>query len=159
MKEVNTMDNVDMDDVGLFIKSMQTAIGLVSSMQNILKGKKIDKAQINLQMSELSLSLADANNRIAEIQTLLIEKNQEISDLKQKLEVKEKVTFKHPYYYLEGNENEPYCQCCYDANGKLVRIQLDYGGASRNGYCAVCKSGYVADSDSKRPEFYDEFED
>lgn len=43
----------------------------------------------------------------------------------------------------DGNKEGPFCQKCYDTQGKLVRLQdAKRLVASRDWLCVVCKTGY-----------------
>lgn len=133
-----------------------TAVGSIKSAIDIAKILKngadtLDKAEVKLQLAELISSLADAKMQMAEIQELLIQSNIEKKELENKLNKKEKIIYKKPYYFKINEDNSqdgPYCQKCYDSNEKLIRLQ---GGSNDYWNCRECKSKYEG-KDYKRPQ-------
>jgi len=124
-----------------------TAVGSIKSAIDIAKLLKdgadtLDKAEVKLQLAELISSLADAKMQMAEVQELLLESNKEKKDLLDKLNQKAKVIYKKPSYFKINDDNSkdgPYCQNCYDANEKLIRLQ---GGNNDFWTCNQCKNKY-----------------
>ena len=77
--------------------------------------KKLGNVDLYRRIVELEgeiIELAGQNN-------LLKERNGELEHAMRK---KEQLTFKSGVYWLEAGDG-PYCQRCYDANGKLIRLQ------------------------------------
>ena len=124
-----------------------TAVGSIKSAIDIAKVLKdgadtFDKAEVKLQLAELISSLADAKMQMAEVQELLLESNAEKKDLLNKLNQKKKITYEKPSYFKINDDNSkdgPYCQNCYDANEKLIRLQ---GGKNDVWTCNQCKNTY-----------------
>lgn len=104
---------------------------------------------MNLKLAELIGAPADAKIEIANIREVVIEKDEEIKKLKQKLVMNGKVIWQEPYYFVEeenGDKDGPFCQKCYDAGKTLIRLQ----SPTKNGYweCKECKS-YFQDENYK----------
>ena len=124
-----------------------TAVGSIKSAIDIAKVLKdgadtLDKAEVKLQLAELISSLADAKMQMAEVQELLLESNAEKKELLSKLNQKEKVIYEKPSYFKINDDNSkdgPYCQNCYDANEKLIRLQ---GGKNDLWTCNQCEKKY-----------------
>lgn len=124
-----------------------TAVGSIKSAIDIAKVLKdgadtFDKAEVKLQLAELISSLADAKMQMAEVQELLLESNAEKKDLLNKLNQKEKIIYEKPSYFKINDDNSkdgPYCQNCYDANEKLIRLQ---GGKNDFWKCNQCDNTY-----------------
>lgn len=126
------------------IATITTALGSIKTAVEIAKlikdgGSSIEQAEIKLQMAELISALADAKMEVSDIQGELIAKNEEISELKQKLTTKDAVVWEKPYYFVakgEDNRDGPFCQKCYDSEQKLIRLQ---GGKNGTWRCYECK--------------------
>lgn len=86
---------------------------------------------------------------------MLSEKDEKIKKLKEALEIKQKLRYEAPYYWLEdGSKKEgPFCQACYDTDKKLIRLQSKIKGDWR---CKVCKNYYYDSSysDERRSVFF-----
>jgi len=69
--------------------------------------------------------------------------------LKQAAEIKGKLIYEAPFYWLvDGDKRDgPYCQKCYDDNQKLIRLQLLGKGLWE---CKTCDNDYT-DSDYNEP--------
>lgn len=125
-----------------------TAVGSIKSAIDIAKLLKdgadtLDKAEVKLQLAELISSLADAKMQMAEVQELLLESNKEKKDLQNKLNQKSKVIYEKPSYFKindDDSKDGPYCQNCYDADEKLIRLQ---GGGNNDFWtCNQCDKKY-----------------
>lgn len=79
------------------------------------------------------------------VQTLLIQKDEEINTLRRKLVERKSVSWHPPFYWVEneGRRDGPFCQRCYDKDRELIRLQ-----DLKNGYwsCLACKSVYGTQS-------------
>ncbi len=113
-------------------------------------GASLDTAELKLKFADLIEALADTKIELSNIREILLEKDAQIRGYKEKLEMKDKTIWKDPYYItrnLDGGEDGPYCQKCYDSNIKLIRLQ----SRSNNGFwqCQECKSNYYDNSYKK----------
>lgn len=84
-------------------------------------GTSLEKAEVKLQIAELISSLADIKIELADVQGILIEKD-------------------------EGKDG-PFCQQCYDNENKLIRLQ---GGGTSHWHCLSSKGAYI-DSNYRQP--------
>lgn len=92
------------------------------------------KKGLTIEAQEKIISLRGAAIALEDRILILEEENRE---LKKQLEIKGKIKYEAPYYWLlDGEERDgPYCQVCYDKDGKLIRLQ-DYG--SGDWHCYSC---------------------
>tara|TARA_R110002060_G_scaffold74932_1_gene84406 strand:- start:210 stop:650 length:441 start_codon:yes stop_codon:yes gene_type:complete len=137
---------MDIASIGAALSSIKTAADLAKILKD--SNSSLGQAEVNFKLADLVGALADAKMDIASIKELLIEKEQEILELKKSLETKDNIKWEKPYYFLQTDDSKegPYCQTCYDNDKKLIRLQDGSNGAWR---CHVC-TGYFEDS-SYRP--------
>ena len=130
---------VDIAILGAALGSIKTATDIAKLIKD--SGTSLEKAEVKLQVAELISSLADIKMELANVQTILIEKDQNIAELKIKIETKKSVVWSKPYYFLKDGEEKdgPFCQQCYDNEQKLIRLQ---GGGSSLWSCLSCKGSY-----------------
>ena len=62
-----------------------------------------------------------------------------VKTLEEAQDIKNKMKYEAPYYWLEeaGKKEGPYCQKCYDSEGKQLRLQDHKNG---HWYCLSCRS-------------------
>jgi ribosomal protein L37AE/L43A len=132
------------------ISSITSILGSIKTATDIARFFKetttsLEKAETKLKLADLISALADAKIEAADIQSLIVEKDEEIKRLKETLEIKQQVKYEKPYYWLgEGdNKDGPYCQHCYDQNGKLIRLQSYDNGRWD---CKACQNKYTDSS-------------
>jgi hypothetical protein len=137
---------MDITSIGAALSSIKIAADLAKILKD--SNNSLGQAEVNFKLADLVGALADAKMDVASIKELLIEKEQEILELKKSLETKDSIKWKKPYYFLQTGDSEdgPYCQTCYDNEKKLIRLQDIGNGTWR---CHVC-TGYFEDS-SYRP--------
>jgi hypothetical protein len=130
------------------LSSIKTATDIAKLIKD--SGTSLERAEIKLQIADLIISLADIKMELAGVQSVLVEKDQSISELRGQLNIKESVVWSKPYYFVVKNdENDgPFCQQCYDTEKKLVRLQ---GGGTKYWQCLNCSSVYK-DSNYRPPK-------
>ena len=124
-----------------------TLFGTIKQATDLAKlikdsGSTLERAEHKMKLAELLSALADAKMQAAEVQDVLLEKDNAIRELRARLDVKGLLRYRPPHYWLEEQgaaKQGPYCQCCQDRDGKLSRL-ID----RRDGdwYCTVCNSCY-----------------
>ncbi len=115
------------------IDRFKELVALAQKVQNIeLYGKLVSF------QSEI-LAAQDENRDLREL----------VHQLQEKLDLKAKVTWERPFYWTcdAAQKEGPFCQKCYDSEGKLVRLQRR--GSADEWDCLQCGShfpgpGYVA---------------
>ena len=113
--------------------------GYSDAVELVKKGLTIEAQEKIISLREATIALED--------RILILE--EENRDLKKQLEIKGKIKYEAPYYWLsEGEERDgPYCQVCYDKEGKLIRLQVQVQG---RWLCLSCGKGFQ-DSTYRRP--------
>lgn len=129
------------------ISSIKTATDIVKHIRD--SGSSLEDAEIKLKLADLVGALADSKMEVANFKDLLLEKDSIIQRLQAKLSKELKTVWEDPYYFIvdeSGERDGPYCQKCYDGDGKYIRLQ----SPGRRGYwdCNECKNHYK-DSDYK----------
>jgi len=141
------------------ISALAAALSSIKNASDIAKlikesGASLEKAEVKLKLAELVEALAEAKMETASIREVLLEKDDELRRLKSEIEIKDKIIWENPYYFLINGDvkDGPFCQRCYDSEKKLIRLQ----SPGRNGYweCKECNSGY---KDSTYKEVVDVF--
>lgn len=129
------------------ITTVTTLLGSIKTATEIAKLIKdsdlsLQKAETRLKLAELIGALADAKMEGVELQQTLGEKDSQIQELEKQLQVRERVTWRQPSYWLKTDEGTdgPFCQQCYDSGQKLIRLQGDGDGCWE---CKVCKNRYI----------------
>lgn len=140
---------VDVTGFSTILTSIKTATDIAKLIKD--SGVSLEQAEIKLKLAELVSALADAKIDIATIQQTLIEKDLQIQEMRKELSVRERVEYRDPSYWLkcESGEEGPYCQRCYDAEGKLIRLQ---GGEDGAWACRACKTAYYEPARRMRDE-------
>ena len=128
------------------INSISAALTSISAATEIAKlisssNASLAKSEQKMKLAELIGSLADTKIQLAEVQQEIIERDQTIKQLEEKLNTRENLIWEAPYYWIMKNSKKdgPYCQKCQDSDDKLIRLQ-----AHENGYwdCKSCHTGY-----------------
>ena len=117
------------------IPTIVAAAGGIKNAIDIAKfikesGDSLGQAELKLKFADLISSLADAKMNVAEVKSVIEEKEEFIRQLQKELEIKGKIKYEAPYYWLdnEGAKDGPYCQKCYDSDKMLIRLQnIDRG--------------------------------
>ncbi|MEE9354097.1 MAG: hypothetical protein V3U75_00765 [Methylococcaceae bacterium] len=136
----------DLTTIAAALGSLKSATEIAKFISN--SGVTLENAEIKLKFAELVGALADAKLEIAEIQTHLINKDEEIRKLKSKLELEDNLVYENRCYWKikgEGRDG-PFCQRCYDVDSILVRLQpghtIHKGQTHRWHYCEACNISY-----------------
>ena len=114
--------------------SISEAKSLFSSVLELYKkGSNLEAEQKLQEIQEAFIDLKAEN----------IELKEELHELKKKTRIQENLKYEAPFYYLE-NENAkdgPFCQRCYDAEDKLVRL-VEKDSTKGSHICKECKNYY-----------------
>lgn len=138
------------------IASVSAVLGSIKTATEIAKYIKdtdlsLEKAETNLKLADLIGALADAKLEVVGVQQTLAESEARIRDLEGQLEIRAKLKWIDPSYWLEAGAalDGPFCQQCYDTGRKLVRLQ-----GSGDGYyqCKACQNSYVTQAYRQREE-------
>lgn len=128
---------MDISSIGAALSSIKTAADLAKIIKD--SSSSLEQAEVKFKLAELVSALAEAKMDIASIKELILEKENEISVLKGLLEIKKKVMWEKPFYFLVEDDvkDGPYCPTCYDNHKKMIRLQDEENGSWR---CHVCTS-------------------
>ena len=99
---------------------------------------------------ELQQKLMELREEALALQEENLNLRMHIQELEQKASRREEIVFEGEAYWRkqtngngEGHRDGPFCQKCYDIQGKLVRLQnATHIVACRDWLCVVCKTGY-----------------
>lgn len=140
---------MDIGAIGSLLSSIKTATDILKFVRE--SDLSIEQAETKLKLADLVSALADIKIEAAEIQQLLLERDEEIRKLKSDLKLKGSLRWEQPCYYLTNNDGgeDPYCQNCRDANDKLSRLHDDGEGRF---FCSVCKTEFKTKNRIKRDE-------
>ncbi|MCP4494493.1 MAG: hypothetical protein GY820_45420 [Gammaproteobacteria bacterium] len=113
----------DLATIATALSSIKTATEIAKYIKD--GEKSLEQAEYKLKVAELVGALADAKIEIAGIQDVILEKDREIEKLEGKLVLKQVMVWERPYYWKEENQGRdgPFCQQCYDNEGKVIRLQ------------------------------------
>lgn len=140
---------MDLGSISVVLGSIKTATDIAKYIKD--SDLSLEKAEVKLKLAELIGALADAKLEVVGVQQTLAESEAQIRELQRKLDVRAQLKWDDPVYWVEGaNGREgPYCQRCYDADQKLVRLQ-----GSGDGYynCRACNCGYTTPEHRAREE-------
>jgi hypothetical protein len=130
----------DINSIALAISSLKSATDIVAFFRQ--GDLSLKDAEQKMKLADLMSVLADLKTQLADAQLLMIEREGEIRKLKEELELKAKISWEPPYYWVVDGETKdgPFCQQCKDSSDKLIRLQ-DH----KNGHwaCKTCKSAYI----------------
>jgi hypothetical protein len=100
-----------------------------------------DIAGLIKQVGDIDLyrKIVELQGEIVELSTSHKDLFDENKQLKEALEIRGKLTFRKPAYYLE-DDPEPYCPACWDDKRKLIHI-MSLNKVSYP-HCPVCGTSY-----------------
>ena len=90
---------MDLTSITAALSSLKTATEIAKLIKD--SDVTLEKAESKLKLAELISSLADAKIEITEIQQVLLEKDKEVRTLNTQLEMRAKLTWEKPCYWLK----------------------------------------------------------
>jgi len=99
---------------------------------------------------ELQQKLMELREEALALQEENLNLRMHIQELEQKASSRDEIFFEGEAYWRKhvngnggGGKDGPFCQKCFDTQGKLVRLQsATHMVACRDWLCVVCKTGY-----------------
>ncbi|GGD48500.1 hypothetical protein [Pseudoxanthomonas indica] len=132
---------MDIPSITAALSGIKTATDIARLIKD--STTSLEKAEINFKLADLIGALADTKMQIADVKQLLLERDETISSLRQAANIRLSLVYEQPYYWRVDGEGKdgPFCQKCYDADSKLIRLQ---GSASLRGWwqCHSCNSTF-----------------
>lgn len=130
-------------DIASGLASLKTALDLAKG----IKATKdlIDNSEVNMKIIELMEALVDAKAGLIEAKSQVVDKDKLIMELQGKLETKESIFYKEPFYWKDlgdGKKDGAFCQKCYDGEEKLVRLISKNGYDAGSHHCSVCDNWF-----------------
>ena len=100
-------------------------------LELIKKGSNLEAQEKIMELREGALELQQENLRLQE----------RINKLEEELNLKRVIQWEAPFYWkvIGGKKDGPFCQRCYDSDGKLIRVQKTGSGWW---HCKSCKNTY-----------------
>lgn len=140
-----------MVDVG----AVTTALASIKSATEIIKimrsaGQQLETAEYKLQLAELTENLAELRLFISELRESLLEKDAEIVNLKESLELKASVVRFNEVYY-EKNENgdatgSAFCPRCWEEDFRLIHLVRNSRPTNKS-RCPKCENLFLLKPD------------
>ena len=139
-------------DFSLIVSQTKTAIDIAKYIKN--SKDTLNQSEEKLKLAELIEALADIKMKTAEIKSLMLEKDDEITQLKNELKMQDELVYEQPYYWQVQDDvkDGPFCQKCFDADKKLIRLQGDSNDIWRCLACCCLFTGkdFVEDKDDMK---------
>ncbi len=130
----------DLALISAILGSIKAATDIVKALREA--DLSLEKAELKLRLADIMNALADARVAISSVQEELLAKDRRVKELEETLETRKRMKYAAPFYWLEddGKREGPFCQHCYDAQGKSIRLQ-----GHENDYweCKACGNNYV----------------
>jgi hypothetical protein len=96
----------------------------------IKTGATIEAQEKIMELRETALKYQDEN----------FDLRSRVKELEAALSLRDRLKWEKPYYVDKENSEEKFCQRCYDADGKAIRLQDIETGSWQ---CLVCSSAYL----------------
>lgn len=96
------------------------------------KGSSIEAQEKIMELREGAIALQEE----------VFELRQKVKALEEQLAIRAKVQWEPPYYWAQEQDKPrdgPYCQPCYDKDGKLIRLQDQKKG---RWHCEACSNTF-----------------
>lgn len=126
---------MDIAALASLLTSLKTATDIAKLIRE--SDTSLEKAETKLKLAELVSALADAKLGAAEVQQVILDRDEEIRRLRAEAKVTAELVWRQPCYYLANTHGveEPFCQNCYDSTKTLARLHDDGRGRYE---CKVC---------------------
>lgn len=125
------------------ISSIQTAINLAKEIKT--SESLNNDVEVKMQIVELMDALLNAKDENLNYKNIVIELENKVKELEEKLNLKSNIIFEEPFYWKNlgaGNKEGPFCQKCYDHDGKLSRLIKSSSKEKGTHHCSVCNSWF-----------------
>jgi hypothetical protein len=143
------------------IQALLTSIKTATELAQLIRGAglSLKEATHKMELADLIAALAEAKIKAAEIQELILERDQRIRELQQATDINSRLKYQAPFYWLlplEGDQADgPFCQQCRDKDGKLIRLQAAGDGVWE---CKTCQNVFSHGSFERQPHVIADFD-
>lgn len=104
---------------------------------------ELTAAEMRNTLIDLLDDLVEVKSEFVSLKAVLLNKEEEIQELKAKLQGRQELRFDGRFYWKEGDETA-FCPVCKESEGKL--IHMNYWEGSRESkptwYCKVCRNEF-----------------
>lgn len=119
----------------------------------LVQSDKPNSVELQLHLATLTQQLSLTMVEASQLQGILAQKNEEIRQLKAKLDDRNSIKYDHgSEMYWSEDESSPYCTKCYENENKYIHLsfrpatspnQYFPRGAKARYICNVCSSSYT----------------
>ncbi len=125
---------MDLAIIGTAFSHLKTSMDIAKLISD--STSSLSEAETKLKLAELISSLADLKMELADIKVDLIEKDDVIRELRNKIEEKESLSFDGILYWKEGDKI-PFCPICFENENKFIHLR--YSNSHTYGEMQSCK--------------------
>ena len=146
-------------EINLIIQSLSGASGIAKGL--VAADSAMDKAELKFKVAELMQTLAEVTSATAQIKVNLVEKEDLIRELQNKLRIKETLVRENGVYYKKNKDGrasgEAICSKCWDVHQLLVHIVQPTAMIDLE--CPNCKQKYSGHNVRKFIQLEEETQD
>ncbi|WP_374000298.1 hypothetical protein [Bdellovibrio bacteriovorus] len=108
---------------------------------------KLNEAEGKLKLADLYIALSDVKMNVADLKAAILDKDDEIKQLKEQLQLQDEMQYNGVFYFraLGEKKDGPFCAQCFDSEKKLIRLHNYMSGWWE---CKTCDSRYEEDVNS-----------
>ena len=140
---------MDIAAIGSLLGSLKTATDIAKFVRE--SSLSLERAELKMKLADLIEALANAKIEAADIQQEILDRDKRIRELEAAAAILAELRWEQPCYFRKNEQGteDPYCQNCHDATGKLSRLHTDGSGYFQ---CRVCKQSFKTPDRTKSDE-------
>ncbi|WOZ79487.1 hypothetical protein [Kosakonia sacchari] len=124
------------------LELVNKSVDLVRNLRK--KGdEELTAAEMRNTLIDLLDDLVEVKSEFVSLKAVLLSKEEEIQELKKRLEGKEELKFDSRLYWMDGDET-PFCPVCKEKDNKLIHMNYfkGNGGYPPSWDCKVCRNEF-----------------
>ena len=135
-------DPVSLAAISGTLELVNKSVDLVRNLRTKGDGE-LTAAEMRITLINLFDDLLEVKSEFVSLKAVLLSKDEEIQELKLKLEGKEELKFDGTLYWKEGDETA-FCPICKENEHKSIHMEFTPGGRSSTSYwyCKVCRNAF-----------------